>query len=118
MKLTKAQRRSIVDDVPIDGFTIVDRFGVDLGRDNYRGDDFGVDMYLAVIKRESDGQLFGVPWGNCSDDYTIGDYDEEQINGALPIILLWANTTTKTIVETVTVYEGGKSLLNELDLQF
>ena len=113
MKLTKAQRRSVVNDIPIEGFTIVNICCVDLGRVNHQ-----LDMYLSVITRESDDQLFGVPWGNCPNDYTIGDYDDEQIDETLPIIPLWARVTTKTVVHTVTVYEGaGQSLLTELNLR-
>lgn len=107
-QLTKAQRLSIVEDVPLDGFTLVDWCGVDLGEDGH-----GQHVYLAVIKRESDEQLFGVPWANgWSGDYTVGDYSEEQINQMAPIVPLWAKT------KTITVYEGAdKSLLTELDLQ-
>lgn len=87
---------------------VVDRRGVDLGQ----------NVYLAVIRRESDGQLFGVPWGDEVVSIDVGNYSEEDINEKLPIIPLWARTTTKTVIETVTVYEGaGRSLLSELDVQ-
>lgn len=108
-QLTKMQRKLICNEQPIDGFTIVDIWGVELGMDKH-----GVNMYLAVIKQESDGQLYGVPWGSSAEDYTVGDWSDKRINKILPIVPLWAQT--KTI--TVTVYEGaGKSLLSELDIQ-
>lgn len=107
VELTKAQRRSIVEDVPIDGFTIVDIWGVDLGEDGH-----GQHVYLAVIRRESTGQLYGVPWASAwYGDTTIGNYREEQINQVAPIVPLWAKT------KTVTVYEGPGKSLHDLDLQ-
>lgn len=102
VKLTIAQRKQSYYGFTFGGFTVVDRRGVDLGQ----------NVYLAVIRRESDGQLFGVPWGDLGESITIGNYSEEDINAKLPIIPLWART------KSVTVYEGaGRSLLSELDVQ-
>lgn len=104
-ELTKAQRWSVINHLPLDGFTLIDICGVELGRDR---DD--LDVYLAVIKRESDGQLFGVPWGQSPQSDTAGGWSDECINDILPLVPLWA--------KTVTVYEGaGQSLLSELDVQ-
>ncbi len=100
IKLTIAQRKQSYYGLAFDGFTVVDRRGVDLGE----------NVYLAVIRRESDKQLFGVPWGDEGSSINVGDYSEEDINARLPIIPLWART--------VTVYEGpGRSLASELGVK-
>ena len=105
LQLTKAQRRKICGGVPIDGFTVIDTYGVDLGPDEH-----GQRIYIAVIKRESDGQLYGVPWACGIKGFHIGHYSKKQINEMLPIVPL--------CTKTITVYESvSQSPLNELDLQ-
>lgn len=100
MKLTKAQRKQSYYGLAFDGFTVVDKRGVDLGQ----------NVYLVVIRRESDKQLFGVPWCDERWSINVGDWSEEDINAKLPIIPLWART------KLVTVYEGAGKSLHTLNL--
>lgn len=103
-ELTRAQRWSVINRLPLDGFTLIDLCGVELGRDSD-----GLDVYLAVIRRESDEQLFGVPWGQNPHRGTMGGWSDVNINNFLPLIPLR--------VKTITTYEGVDENLGELNVQ-
>lgn len=80
-QLTKAQRKELVDEwKPPEGFELIDHT-FELGMDNH-----GVNICLVVIKRTSDGELFGVPHGYSSEEsFWGGDYTEDNINDAMPL---------------------------------
>lgn len=101
LQFTIHQRKQSYYGLPFEGFTVVDKHGV------YIGD----NVYLAVIRRESDKQLFGVPWRDEGDWIDVGGYSKEDINVALPVIALWL------VIGVGTVYCGGiQNPLSELDL--
>ena len=100
-KFTKAERENIQEDAP-EGFELIDP-EMFIGMDNH-----GVNVNLAVVKRESDGQLFGVPWGYSSEETFVGGWDDaEKLHEWYPLIPL----QEKVIEVTTYIKEDGSDVV-------